>query len=36
MNRLQSAETNLLILGKEHVKDQEGIARLMAQNDRLG
>ena len=36
MSRLATSESNLLMLGKEQVKDKEAIAKLMAQNDRIG
>lgn len=36
MHRLNQSESNLLMLGKEQVKDKEAIAKLMAQNDRVG
>ena len=36
MSRLTTAESNLLMLGKEQVKDKEAIARLVSQNDRVG
>lgn len=36
MSRLATSESNLLVLGKEQVKDKEAIAKLMAQNDRMG
>lgn len=36
MDRLQTAENNLLILGKERVKDKETINQLISQNDRMG
>lgn len=36
MARLATSESNLLVLGKEQVKDKEAIAKLMAQNDRMG
>ena len=34
MMRLNTSESNLLMLGKEQVKDKEAIAKLLAQNDR--
>lgn len=36
MSRLATSESNLLLLGKEQVKDKEAISKLMAQNDRIG
>ena len=36
MSRLATSESNLLMLGKEQVKEKEAIAKLMAQNDRIG
>lgn len=36
MARLQTTESNLLLLGKEQVKDKEAIGRLISQGDRLG
>lgn len=36
MARLNTSESNLLMLGKQQVKDQEAIAKLNAQNDRIG
>ena len=36
MDRLQTAESNLLVLGKERVKDKEKIKDLIVQNERIG
>lgn len=36
MDRLQTAENNLAILGKERIKDKETINQLIAQNERIG
>lgn len=36
MSRLTTAESNMLMLGKEQVKDKEAIAKLVSQNDRVG
>lgn len=32
MSRLATSQSNLLLLGKEQIKDKQAIAKLMAQN----